>query len=161
MQSTVNVYQCPGIPGDAFDASPRRALSVQVVPNSTVQPVVGTYCTYVSAGTDPALVTVGGTGTPAGLLVNGKEYVRQGGLSASLTVSSGAVVAVADMGRYWIKAENAVTVGNVAAFDSATGTISAFATSAAATSGGYIVIPGAEFVAVNATSGGMAVIQLG
>lgn len=161
MQSTVNTFQCPGIPGDAFDASPKRALSVRVVPNGSAQPTVGNFTTYVSAGSDPTLVQVGGTGLVAGLVVNGKEYVRQGGLSASLTVSSGAVVAVATMGRYWVRPETAVTVGNVAAFNSATGAVAGFATSAAATSGGYIVVDKAEFVAVNATSGGMAVIQLG
>lgn len=161
MQRTVNTFQCPGIAGDAFDASPRRALSVQIVPNGANQPVVGAFCTYVNAASDPSTVQPGGTGTPAGLLVNGKEYVRQGGLSASLTVSSGAVVAVATMGRYWVQVDAAVTVGNIAAYNSATGAVRGFANSAAATSGGYVVIPGAEFTAVNATSGGMAVIQLG
>lgn len=159
MQSTIYTSQCPGIAGDAFDASPRRALSVQVVPNTSNLPTVGNYCTYVSAGSNPSIVQPGGTGTLAGLLVNGKEYVRQG-LGATMTVSSGAVVAVADMGRFWVKPETAVTVGNVAAFDSATGAIYGYANSDAATSGGKIVIPNGKFVAVNATSGGMAVLEL-
>ena len=156
MQNTVNVMQTPGIPGDFYDDSPRRVRPAIITSGATI----GNAVTFVNAATDPAQVVGGGSGTFGGIVVNGKELVRVGGLSASLAVSAGAVAPVATMGHVWVTVDTDTTVGYVAAFDSATGAIGGYATSAAATSGGKIVIDGAKFVEVNATSGGLAVLEL-
>lgn len=156
-QSNVNVYQAPGIAGDFFDDSPRRVAGAIITSGG----IVGNAVTYVNAATDPMQVQGGGASGFAGIIVNGKELIRaNAGLSASLAVADETIAPVCTMGHIWVTVNTDIAVGYVGAYDSATGAIAGFATSAAATSGGYVVIDKSKFVAVNATSGGLAVLEL-
>ena len=155
-QSSVNVYQTPGIAGDFFDDSPRRVHDV-----ITSGAIVGNAATYINAASDPMKVQGGGSDGFAGIIVNGKELLRTSGLSAGLSVKDNSVAPICQMGRVWVTVKNDVTVGYVAAFDSSTGDLYGYATSAAATSGGKVVIPNGTFEIVNATSGTLAVLELG
>lgn len=154
-QSSVNVYQTPGIAGDFFDDSPRRVTGMIASGG-----VVGKVATYVSENTDPMQVTAGGSGSFAGIFVNGKELLRNSGLSAGLAIRDNSIAPVCDFGHIWVQVANDVVVNNVAAYDSA-GAIYGYADSATATSGGKLVIPNATFKFFNATSGTMAVVELG
>lgn len=155
-QSSVNVYQAPGMAGDFFDDSPRRVHSV-----ITSGAIVGNAGTYVNAASDPMQVKGGGSAGFAGVFVNGKELVRSAGLSAGLTLKDNSIAPVCQMGRVWVTVNNDVQVGYVAAFDSSTGALYGYADSATATSGGKVVIPNGTFEIVNATSGTLAVLELG
>lgn len=156
-QSSVNVYQAPGVPGDFFDDSPRRVHGVVVSGGA----VIGNAATYINAASDPMQVKGGGSAGFAGVIVNGKELVRSAGLSASLALKDNTVAPVCQMGRVWVTVKNDVSVGYVAAFDSSTGDLYGYADSATATSGGKVVIPNGTFEIVNATSGTLAVLELG
>ncbi len=155
-QSNVFEFQTPGMPGDFYDNSAQFTHGAIVTSGG----VIGNAATYVDAATDPRRVQGGGSGLFAGIIVNGKELIRANGLSAGLTLASESIAPVCEMGNIWVKVETAVQPGYVAAFDSSTGAIGGYATSAAATSGGKVVIPGGEFVITTASSGGMAVLRL-
>lgn len=159
IQSSVNVKQCPGIQGDFFGDSPRRALAKNL--NATAGgalPTIGNAFTFAAAATDPSQVVMGGTGAFAGILVNGKELVRGAGLADGLTVADNTIGTICSMGRIWVKVEDAVQVGYLACYNNTTGAITGIASGSAAT--GYTLIPNAKFVAVNAAADGLAVIEL-
>lgn len=156
VQSNVYEFQTPGMPGDFYDNSAQFTRGAIVTSGG----VIGNAVTYVDAAADPRRVQGGGSGLFAGIIVNGKELVRASGLSAGLSLASETVAPVCAHGNVWVKVETAVQPGYVAAFDSATGAIEGYATSAAATSGGKVVIDNADFVICTASSGGMAVLRL-
>lgn len=156
IQNTVYEFQTPGIPGDFFDNSAQFTHGAIVTSGG----VIGNAVTYVDAAADPRRVQGGGSGLFAGIIVNGKELIRANGLSAGLEVGSETIVPVCNHGNIWVKVDTAVQPGYVPAYDSSTGAIGGYATSAAATSGGKVVISGGEFVITTASSGGMAVLRL-
>ena len=105
MQNTVNVMQAPGIPVGFYDDSPRRVRPAIITSGA----LIGNAVTYVNAATDPQQVIGGGSGPFGGIVVNGKELVRVGGLSASLAVSAGSIAPVATMGHVWVAVKNDIT----------------------------------------------------
>lgn len=154
-QSTVNVYQAPGIAGDFYDDSANFTFPAIAVSGA----VVGNAVTYASAGTDPQLVQAGGSGAFAGIVVNGKELLRANGLVAGLSVSSGTIVPVCDHGNIWVTVETAIEVGYIPTYNQATGAIGGYASGGSAATS-HAVIPDASFIMTNAVSGGMAVLRL-
>lgn len=158
MQSTVNVFQTPGIPGDFFDDSANFTHGAIVTSGG----VVGNAVTYVNAATDPQQVQGGGSAAFAGIIVNGKELVRSSGLSAGLAVENNSIVPVCNHGNVWVRVNMAVNVGYTPVFNTSTGAIGGYdaTSSGASVPEGTAVIPNAAFVITNATSNGMAVLRL-
>lgn len=159
LQTNVNVKQAVGVIGDFYDDSPRRAIARNLNASAGgALPTVGNAFTYESGVADPTQVIMGGLGTFAGILVNGKELVRSNGLEAGLTVANNSVGTVCTMGHVWVKVDTAVKVGYLACYNTTTGAISGVMTGSAPS--GYALIPNAKFVAVNADADGLAVIEL-
>lgn len=159
LQTNVNVKQAVGVIGDFYDDSPRRAMARNLNASAGgALPTVGNAFTYENGVADPTQVIMGGLGTFAGILVNGKELVRSNGLEAGLTVADNSVGTVCTMGHVWVKVEDAVKVGYLACYNTTTGAITGISTGSAPS--GYQLIPNAKFVAVNAEADGLAVIEL-
>lgn len=157
VQSVVNIKQTPGIAGDFFDDSPRRVDPKVLTAADGSLPTVGNVFTVADAA-NPSVVILGGTGSVAGILVNGKELVRSNGLTAGLTVDGDTVGSIMAMGRCWVKVGNEITINSLPAYDTTTGAIVGVASAAGE---GQALIPGAKFVEVNSAANGLAVIQLG
>lgn len=150
LQSVVNEKLAFGVVGSFYDDSP-RITDPKIVEAGTIG------CAFTLDSTDPAKAVLGGSGLFAGIAVNSKEYTVTG-LGASLAFKSGDIAQICSMGRIVIKAENAVSVGDAAFFNTTTGAISA------GTSGetieGYTEIKGSKFVLVDSTQGGLSVLEL-
>lgn len=158
-QKKVNTFQAPGMAGEFYDDSPRRVAPYIIQGLGNVLPTVGRAFTVTTAATAPNIAGIGGTGVFAGVLVNPKELVRSNGLTAGLTVSSGSIGSLCTMGRIWVEVSATVTVGAKAQFSNTTGEIKPVGSSGNADSG-FTLIPGAQFVLVNAAAGEMAVLEL-
>ena len=166
MQSTVNVKQTPGMPGDFYDNSPRRVASAILVAGGTaeVPPEIGQPFFFTDLTNDPRKAATGveaangGTASFAGILVNGKELVRTNGLSAGLTVSVNSIGSLCTMGHVWIKVPGlTVTAESKIYYDVAGGTYTTSATVSGDTTANVLI---GKAVAVNAASGEMCVIEL-
>lgn len=151
IQTQVNIKQAFGVVGDFYDDSPRI-----VDPYIVADGAIGLYFT-VSAD-DPKSATLGGEGVLGGIAVNSKEYALLG-TKASLEFQNGAVAQLCSMGRVVVKSTNAVTIGQVAFYNTTTGEISAG--EAGAEVAGSKEIPNSKFVLVNALADEVAVLQLG
>lgn len=150
LQSVVNEKLAFGVVGSFYDDSP-RITDPKIVEAGTIG------CAFTLDSSDPAKAVLGGSGLFAGIAVNSKEYTVTG-LGASLNFKSGDIAQICSMGRIVIKAENAVSVGDAAFFNTTTGAIKA------GTSGssidGYTEIAGSKFVLVDSTQGGLSVLEL-
>lgn len=133
-QTTVNVYNALGIPGDLSFDGPLRAQSYNLFSSGTPN-VVGYAYTSVN-GIDPepsansgnaATATVGGTGVFAGILSNPKEYALRGvtgnPLGASLTLPDYAVGSLLYMGEVFVNLPGGAAVGDAVAFNQTTGAL--------------------------------------
>lgn len=166
MQSTVNVKQTPGMPGDFYDNSPRRVASAILVAGGTaeVPPEIGQPFFFTDLATDPRKAATGveavngGSASFAGILVNGKELVRANGLTAGLTVSVNSIGSLCTMGHVWVKVPGAsVTAESNIYYDIAGGTYSTSATVSGGTESNVLI---GKAIAVNAASGEMCVVEL-
>lgn len=150
LQSVVNEKLAFGVVGSFYDDSP-RIVDPKIVESGSIG------CAFTLDASDPNKAVLGGTGLFAGIAVNSKEYTITG-LGASLNFKSGDEAQICSMGRIVIKAENAVSVGNVAFFNKTTGKITAGDTGD--TIEGYTEIAGSKFVLVDSTQGGLSVLEL-
>lgn len=169
-QSTVNIYNALGIPGDlAFDGPMRAApynLFSSAVPNK-----VG-YAFTVTAGANPDTVggsplagtaKVGGTGVFAGILVNPKAYALLGSssnaLAPSLTLPDYAIGELLTMGMIYASLPGPANVGDLVTYDPLTGALNSIAPTTAFT--GAIAAGGAstpDVLTVSAVSSGVLTV---
>lgn len=157
LQTTVNAKQGFGLVGSFYDDSARRVAPYNLKANSGVNPKIGNVFTIDS--TDVESAVIGGSGVFGGILVSPHEYALSG-LAASLELPAGTIGQLCTFGHVVVKSATAVSVGNVAGFDNATGAISAYA-DAASVPEGSTLIPNAKFILVNAEANGLAVLELG
>ncbi len=135
LQSTVNVYNALGIPGDlAFDG-PIRAGSFNL--NSSGTPNIVGYAFTTANGINPdpypgagnaATARVGGTGQFAGILQNPKEYplygtVAGGTLAPSLALPDYAVGDLLIMGEIFVNLPGPALPGDLVTYDPLTGAL--------------------------------------
>lgn len=157
LQNKVYEKQAIGVVGELADTSPVRATSYVLKANGTVMPKIGCAFTYATTENE---VTIGGTGTFAGIAISPKGYALNANLSPSLELASGAVGAICSMGHVNVVSKTAVSPNNIAAFDPATGEIYAYATTDAATTAEHTVIPNAKFVLCSAKANEIAILEL-
>jgi hypothetical protein len=138
-QSTINIYNALGIPGDlAFDG-PKRAASYNLY-SAGVPNIVGyAFTKTAAANPDTSLgspnggtAQVGGTGQFAGILVNPKAYpaygtTAGGPLAPSLTLPDYAIGELLEMGYVFVSLPGGANVGDLVAYDPATGALNSIA----------------------------------
>lgn len=150
LQTIVNKKLAFGVVGSFYDDSPRRVAPYNVSGGAISR-------IYTADSSDPAHAVLGGSGDILGIAVNSKEYIVTG-LNADLSFRDGAIAQICDMGHVVVKADNEVTVGNVAYYKETDGTLHAGETGQ--TIEGYVEIPGSKFVFVDANEGEVAVLEL-
>lgn len=134
-QSTVNIYNTPGIVGDLAFTGPTRAKPYNLYSNATPNIVGYAFTITNSANPDTTAgspnagtATVGGTGAFAGILINSKEYTSFGTsgapLNPTLTLPDYSIGALATMGEYWVNVDNQPSVGDLFTYDTADGSLS-------------------------------------
>jgi hypothetical protein len=147
-QTVVNKTLALGVPGEFYDAGPRRVTAWKLAGIAGAR--VGRVFTFDADG-QPQL---GGEGAFAGILCHPKEYVRPG-LEASLAVREGSAAGLADKGRLIALTTAAAGAGEAVYYDSGTGEIAGSAAGA-----GLVAIPGAKFVFFSAEANELAVLEL-
>lgn len=161
-QTQVNEFLAVGIPGEYADASPRREAGYILLSNTVddveYPPVVANAFTF-SADND-GYAQVGGSGVFAGVLVNPKQFANYQGLNATLELPSGLQGGLCTFGHIYVKPATAYTIGSVAAFDTTTGAINAYDSSADVPSG-YTLIENAKFIKYSGEADTIAVLELG
>lgn len=157
VQTSVNQYQVRGIAGEFADNSPSRVAPYSCLANDTAQPIVGYAFTQGTADNE---AVVGGTGAFLGVLVEPKQYANYANLNPSLEVNPGTYGEICSMGHIFVTSATAVKPGYVAAFETATGAISAYATQVDIPATGYTQIPG-KFIQISAGAGQVAILELG
>ena len=164
-QTTVNIQQGFGVPGDIHLESPHRVEALTV--NSTSPNVYG-YAYTKDASTNVA--KVGGAiaaGTVfAGLLVNSNEATHYGTsagtLEPNLNLPNNHVGMFATMGDIVVQVSTACKVGDLLVYDTTTGALSTIAPGGTAGTGKAIV-PNAiiyRYPVTAATGGGLTVARL-
>lgn len=133
-QSTVNIYNAAGVPGDLAFSGPMRAAAYNLY-SAGVANTVGYVFTLVTGGNpDPSLnsplagtAKVGGTGSFAGILVNSKEYASfgtsAGPLVATMALPDYSIGTLLTMGYIWAILPGPATVGDLVTFDPLTGAL--------------------------------------
>lgn len=134
-QSTVNIYNAIGLPGEIAFSGPMRAspydLSSAGVPN-----VIG-YAYTATSGASPTPVggspnagtaKVGGTGVFAGILISPKEYASfgttaGGPLAASIVLPDNAIGYMLTMGYVYANIPGPANVGDLVTYDPLTGAL--------------------------------------
>jgi len=133
-QSTVNIFNALGIPGElAFDG-PIRAGSYNLF-SSGVPNIIG-YAFTVTAGINPnpagnsadaGTATVGGTGVFAGILMSPKEYPLRGitgnPLGASYVLPDYAIGELLMMGEIFVNLPGPASIGDLVTYDPLTGAL--------------------------------------
>lgn len=145
-QTTVNTKLAFGVQGEFYDSSIKR-VTPHVLKTSAV---IGTPAWVDSNG--KATSTGGASGEKfVGIFVSPKEYTNRGAISTpTLTMATGDVAQVADIGHVIVKVGASVNVGSPVFYSAASG----WNPTTGAT------LSGARFVRVTAATGEMAVVEL-
>ena len=154
-QTTVNQELAAGIAGDYADDSPRRDTSYILIANDEQNPTIG--AAFTLNGED-GQAQIGGSGDFAGILVNSKMYANYNNLTAGLELPSGSQGSLCTFGHIYVESATAFEPGYIAAFDTTTGAISAYADS---TSAEGTVIDNAKFIGYSGDAGEIGILQLG
>ena len=157
LQKVVNAKLGFGVEGDIYDNSPKRCDPYIVSANGENPAMVGRAFTYTSGSPEKAVV--GGENIFAGILVNSKEYARQG-LTASLEVADGTAGELLSFGRVVVKVAQEFKAGYLGCYNTTTGEIGATAT-ADGVPAGYAVIANSKFVLIDGAAAGLGVLQIG
>jgi phosphotransferase system HPr-like phosphotransfer protein len=118
MQTTVNVAQAFGIPGEMYDLTPRRVDAFEVAADATMGGLAGFHNGKVGPfnGAVPGSTTGEKFSTLAGIFVRPHEMVNYGAdgeaLKASLTIKAGVTAQVCSMGRVIVKMTLATKEGD-------------------------------------------------
>lgn len=157
LQSTVNTKQAFGLVGTFYDDSARTVApyNLKKAAGGTM-PTIG--CAFTTSSSAPHDATLAGSGVFAGILVAPKEYVTQS-LAATLELAENTIGELCTKGHVVVVSETAVSVGYVAAYNTTTGKISAYA-DAESVPETHTLIAGAKFVYENASIGEVSILEL-
>lgn len=158
LQTQVYQQQSRGIVGEFADNSPRRVAPYNVMKTDDAEPVVGYAFTQ---GTNDNEANVGGSGAFLGVLVAPKQYANYQNLNPTLNLKNGAIGEICSFGHIYVKSATAVKPNYVAAFDPATGAISAYVDAATVTTAKLTLISNARFIQYSAEVGEVAILELG
>lgn len=138
-QSTVNIFNALGIPGELAFNGPIRAGSYNLTSSGTPNVVGYAYTVLAGANPDPSgaagnagNATVGGTGVFAGILMNPKEYALRGTslggpLAASLVLPDYEIGDLLLMGEVFVNLPGPASIGDLVSYDALTGALNSFA----------------------------------
>lgn len=125
---------------------------------SSVYPRVG--CVFTQSETGDEYAQIGGKGLFLGILVNPKMFANYANLEASLDVPSGIQGGLCSFGHIFVRSLSTFAPGYVAAYDPATGKISAYV-NAGAVPGGSVAIEHAQFIRYSGNAGEVGILELG
>lgn len=111
-------------------------------------------------GSETGTAVLGGEGVFAGILVNPKMYANYMNLEPTLNLPDGSQGGLCTFGHINIKPASAFNVGNIAAYDKATGKINAYVNTEAVPANS-VVIPNSQFIKYSGNAGDIAVLELG
>lgn len=135
-QSTINIYNAPGVVGDLAFTGPVRSKPYNLYSAGTPN-IVG-YAFTISNGANPnpttaspnaGTATVGGAGQFAGILINSKEYTKFANasgdpLAPTLTLPDYSIGELVTMGEFWVNVDNQPSIGDLFTYDTADGSLS-------------------------------------
>lgn len=140
IQSTVNIYNALGVPGDVAFSGPFRAQALNVNSSGAEPNTIGFAYTMTNGGGNPdpsgaapnaGSCQVGGTGVFAGILVNSKEYAAFGTSSSPLaptfSLPDNSIGEFAFMGEIYIEIPGPANIGDFVYFDQTTGALGSVA----------------------------------
>ncbi len=158
-QTKVNQELAAGVVGEYADVSPRREAGYILLSNGDVLPTIA--CAFTISTDTEGAALIGGDGVFAGVLVNPKQFANYQGLNATLEVPSGLQGGLCTFGHIYVKPATAFEIGYVAAFDTTTGAISAYASDSDVPASGYTLIENARFIEYAGEADTVAVLELG
>lgn len=161
-QTKVNEYLAVGVVGEYADASPRREAGYILLSNTVddVEYLPTIACAFTVSTDTEGAAQVGGSGVFAGVLVNPKQFANYQGLNATLELPSGLQGGLCTFGHVYVQPATAYEIGYVAAFNTTTGAINAYATSDDVETG-YTLIENAKFIKYSGEADTIAVLELG
>lgn len=164
-QKVVRPHAAFGVVGDRQFQGPRRAGSYILKSDDATNNVVGRAFTFVDG--EPGFVQAGGTGEFAGILANPKVYAYRGSLLDSgestqrLQLPNGISAEFVTMDMLTVIIDKAAEVGDLIAYNTATGELTVVAKGGAAAEG-FALVPNTTITPYAQTSatGGMVVARL-
>lgn len=165
LQTTVNIYNAAGVPGDVAFSGPMRAQPANINSGGAETNYIGYAYTYTgnanpdtTAGSPNASTAqVGGTGVFAGVLINSKEYAAYGNSSGPLNpvlyLPDNTMGDLCFMGEVWVEIPGPANIGDLVYFDQTTGALG----SMAATATGTATQSGTTLTVATATTGNLGV----
>ena len=153
-----------GTSGNAIALATSNSGNVTVTPMSggtnatSVLPQFA--CAFTQSSQGNGYAQLGGNGLFAGVLVNPKMYANYMNLAATLTLPSGSQGGLCTFGHIYVQPTTAYAIGNIAAFDPATGAINAYV-NAEAVPEGFVTIQNAQFIKYSGDANTVAVLELG
>ena len=118
-------------------------------------PVLARFYTLDGSGR----AAMGGNGVQLGLAMNNGSVALFGGLTASLEVPAYTACDICSFGHVFVKVTEQVAIGNLAAYDTTTGEIHAYAANGSAPAG-CTAITGAAFISASSAAGQVAILSL-
>lgn len=139
-QSTVNLNQAFGVPGEIINNGPVRSAPYSLLSDDAAYNIIGaTALTVVSEGVAKA----GGTGVFAGILANPKSYATSGttsgALAPTLTLPNYTAVESVYMGEMVVTLPAAAAIGDLVTYNTTTGALAT-------------LVPTATFTAAQSTT---------
>lgn len=116
-------------------------------------------CAFTQAA-DDGYAKLGGEGVFAGVLVNPKMYANYLNLNPTLKLPNGSQGGLCTFGHIYVRSSSAYAIGNIAAYDKTTGSISAYV-NAEAVPENAVVIPNARFIKYSGDANTVGVLELG
>lgn len=124
-QSTVNLDNPLGVPGEIIFDGPVRAAAYNLNSASAAYNIVGATAFTVSA---EGVAAAGGTGAFAGILATPKRYASYGTsvggpLAATMTLPNNIVAELVDMGQMVVTLPAAANIGDLVTYNTTTGAL--------------------------------------
>lgn len=135
LQSSVNIYNALGIPGDLAFSGPIRSQPANINSSAAEPNVIGFAYTITSQSNPDAVADapnaltaqVGGTGVFAGILINSKEYASfgttSGPLNPTLNLPDNTLGELLFMGEVYVEIPGPANIGDQVYYDTTTGAL--------------------------------------
>lgn len=140
LQTTVNIFNALGVPGDVAFSGPFRAQPANINSSGGTNTIGFAFTWSSQPNPDPSgdapnagTVRVGGTGVFAGILINSKEYstsgTSSGSLNPTLNLPDYSVGDFGFMGEVYVEVPGAANIGDLVYYDNTTGALGSVAAS--------------------------------
>lgn len=154
------VASTAGAAGNLIDLAASASTATVVAMHGGVDagspaPVLARFYTLDESGR----AVMGGNGVQLGLAMNNGSVALFGGLEASLEVPTYTACDICSFGHVYVKVTEQVAIGNLAAYDTTTGEIHAYAATGDAPAG-CTAITGAAFISASSAAGQVAILSL-